>query len=410
MRLTVAAARESDRSTAGMDAGSEGGSEAEGTDGGTDDARTPDADGLRGPVVVVLSPHAGHGGRGDEIERALREAGVEVGEQLVVSELDTHRPLGPAWRDRDLSAAVAAGGDGTIGAVVSHLNGSGLPLGILPLGTSNDTARSLGIPLRLEEAAQVIAAGHIAPVDAGQAMPALTAPLALAGEAPMPQVAQGVTGEDPPSPALGAYFLHALTLGFNVQFARLATDVARRQRLGNLNYVVSLLQALTTYRPVEVTLHFVGMLGQDGRGTDAVITCQMFEIAAVNMPVFGGGLNMRVPDVELHDRLLDFVVFEPLDPHRLRATIEGVAAALAQLPEALHGGSARQVTLRSDEDLGLALPGIRRYKARAAVIESAQSLDVTLDGEVRAKTPVHVRVAPQPVPVLLPGMEHPGGK
>jgi diacylglycerol kinase family enzyme len=357
-------------------------------------------------VVVVLSPHAGHAGHGDEIERALRAAGVEVGEQLVVSELDTHRPLGSTWRDRGFSAGIAAGGDGTIGAVVSHLNGSGLPLGILPLGTSNDTARSLDIPLDLRDAAQVIAAGYVAPIDAGQALPALTAPLALSGEAPP----QDVMGEEAPTPALGAYFLHALTLGFNVEFARLATDVARRQRLGNLNYAASLLQALTTYHPVEVTLRFIGLVEPGGRETDAVVTCQMFEIAAVNTPVFGGGLNMRLPDVELYDRLLDFVIFEPLDPHRLRATIEGVAAALARLPEALHGGSAHQgsahqMTQRSDEELGLALPGIRRYKARAAVIESAQSLDVTLDGEVRAKTPVHVRVAPQPVHVLVPSVE-----
>jgi diacylglycerol kinase family enzyme len=350
----------------------------------------------------VLSPHAGHGGRGDEVSRALGEVGVEVGEQLVVSELDRHRPLGFTWRERGFSAGIAAGGDGTIGAVVSHLDGSGLPLGILPLGTSNDTARSLNIPLDLRDAARVIADGYAASIDAGQALPALTAPLALSGEAPLPSVAPGVAAEGSPTPALGAYFLHALTLGFNVQFARLATDVARRQRLGNLNYVASLLQALATYRPVEVTLRFFGVLGPGGRETDAIVTCQMFEIAAVNTPVFGGGLNMRVPDVEIHDRLLDFVVFEPLDPHRLRATIEGVAAALARLPEALHGGSAHQMAQRSDEELGLALPGIRRYKARAAVIESAQSLDVTLDGEVRAKTPVQVRVAPQPARILLP--------
>ncbi len=384
------------------EAASEAASEAESEPRGTDVKRDPGAVGLRGPVVVVLSPHAGHAGHGDEIERALRAVGVEVGEQLVVSELDTHRPLGSTWRDRGFSAGIAAGGDGTIGAVVSHLDGSGLPLGILPLGTSNDTARSLDIPLSLHDAARVIAAGRATPIDAGQALPALTAPLALAGEALLPQE---VTGEEAPTPALGAYFLHALTLGFNVEFARLATDVARRQRLGNLNYVASLLQALTMYRPVEVTLRFFGLLGPGGRETDAVVTCQMFEIAAVNTPVFGGGLNMRLPDVELYDRLLDFVVFESPDPHRLRATIEGVAAALARLPEALHQRSTHQAMQRSDEELGLALPGIHRYKARAAMIESAQSLDVTLDGEVRARTPVHVRVAPQPVRVLVPAVD-----
>jgi diacylglycerol kinase (ATP) len=393
-----------------MDAGSEPRSATEGKGG----ERAPASEGPHGPVALVLSPHAGRAEQGNEIERALRDAGVEIGERLVVSELDRRRPLGLTWRARGFRAVIAAGGDGTVGAVVSHLDGSGLPLGILPLGTSNDTARSLGIPMDLHEAAQVIATGRVTPIDAGQVVPALSAPLALAGEAPQP--GEAAAAETPnleaPDPALGAYFLHALTLGFNVQFARLATDVARRARLGNLNYAVSLLQALATFRPVAVTLRFSGIGEPSGRdtdatdATDATITCEAFEIAAVNTPVFGGALNMRVPDVGIQDRLLDFVVFEALDPRRLRATVEGALAALTQLPEALHHWSANHIAnhmaQRSDEELGLALPGIRRYKARAALIASEQPLGVTLDGEVRAKTPVRVGVAPRPVPILLP--------
>jgi diacylglycerol kinase family enzyme len=54
---------------------------------------------------------------------------------------------------RDGAAAiVTAGGDGTINTVVNALAGIDVPLGILPLGTANDFARELGIPLDVEAA------------------------------------------------------------------------------------------------------------------------------------------------------------------------------------------------------------------------------------------------------------------
>ena len=61
---------------------------------------------------------------------------------------------------------------------------------------------------------------------------------------------------DEPSPLAGVCFLHAATLGLNVEFARLATDAQRRERLGSLTYAASALEAVTRYRPVDVTLRY----------------------------------------------------------------------------------------------------------------------------------------------------------
>jgi hypothetical protein len=54
-----------------------------------------------------------------------------------------------------------------------------------------------------------------------------------------------------------------------------------------------------------------------------------------------------------------------------------------------------------DEALGFALQGVRRYTVRSAIIETPKPVAVTLDGEVRARTPVLARVASEPLPVLL---------
>lgn len=63
---------------------------------------------------------------------------------------------------------VVAGGDGTVNAVASACARLRRPLGILPAGTFNYVARNLGLPEDLEGAAAVIAAGHSAPIAAGE--------------------------------------------------------------------------------------------------------------------------------------------------------------------------------------------------------------------------------------------------
>ena len=56
-------------------------------------------------------------------------------------------------------------------SAATQIAGNGLPLGILPLGISNDTARALGIPLRLDAACAVVAQGVPTPIAVGQVVP-----------------------------------------------------------------------------------------------------------------------------------------------------------------------------------------------------------------------------------------------
>ena len=70
--------------------------------------------------------------------------------------------------DGGSATIVAAGGDGTVNAVASRLLGHDATLGILPMGTLNHFARDLGIPLELDGAVAVIAAGHTRQVDVGE--------------------------------------------------------------------------------------------------------------------------------------------------------------------------------------------------------------------------------------------------
>jgi YegS/Rv2252/BmrU family lipid kinase len=66
-------------------------------------------------------------------------------------------------------AVIAVGGDGSVRDIAKGLMGSEAVLGIVPKGSGNGLARSLGIPLRLENALRVIATGRTRSIDVGYA-------------------------------------------------------------------------------------------------------------------------------------------------------------------------------------------------------------------------------------------------
>ncbi len=65
-------------------------------------------------------------------------------------------------------AVVAGGGDGTISAVASMLVGTGMPLGVLPLGTLNHFAKDMGVPAELDAAVRAIVHGNVKRIDVGE--------------------------------------------------------------------------------------------------------------------------------------------------------------------------------------------------------------------------------------------------
>jgi diacylglycerol kinase family enzyme len=115
----------------------------------------------RGGGAVVADPQIA-----DKAGKALGDAGVDADIELVSGGECAVRCRAIAERGDGL--LVVGGGDGTISAAASALVGTQTKLGILPLGSLNHFARDLGIPTHLDEAAQLIARGHIRRVDVGE--------------------------------------------------------------------------------------------------------------------------------------------------------------------------------------------------------------------------------------------------
>src|SRR5690348_5244498 len=116
---------------------------------------------------VLGSPSAGSASLYEDANRALAEVGIEVVRELKVHEKADLAEL-VAMPSAQRPLVVAAGGDGTVGAAADELAGTGAMLAILPLGTSNDVARSLAISPDPVTAARQLPDGVVRAIDAGQ--------------------------------------------------------------------------------------------------------------------------------------------------------------------------------------------------------------------------------------------------
>lgn len=183
--------------------------------------------------------------------RALAEAGIEA--DLLTARRDI--PCGQAIAEHVATAPgrfdriVVGGGDGTLNAAIPGLRAAGLPFGILPLGTANDLARSLGIPPDLDAAARVIAEAAPRPVDLGEVN--------------------------------GHCYFNVASIGFSAALAQELTGRAKK-RFGRLGYAVAALGLLRRARPFTATLVHDGV-------TERIRTIQ---VSVGNGRHYGGGLTV----------------------------------------------------------------------------------------------------------------------
>lgn len=293
-------------------------------------------------IVLVGNLYSGRSRRGMAVaEKCLARHDIAIHEVLHMNELERLR----AWvvkPEDERPIIVAAGGDGTVGAVTNYVASTGAVLGILPLGTSNDVARSLGIPMRIDDAVALLAAGKVSTVDLGR--------YSGHGEAPR-------------------YFVHAAAMGIDVQFARLATQTALRKRLGRFTYAVAAILALRDRQPFSCELHLEGR----------VLPLCLLHLSVINAPIFGGRWGFSIAGSNVDDRRLDVLAVENVP---LRYLLPGI------FPLLLH----KRPRVR----------GIRLYHVSRLRIHIEQVLDVSLDGEIAARIPGEFTLAPEALRVVTP--------
>ena len=127
-------------------------------------------------ACVILNPYSNRWEakkRWPDAEAALHRAGVEF-ELWETEGPNDGIKLAERAVDQGYSPVISAGGDGATGEVLNGLykaNPDGVigPLGIIPLGTANDLAHNIGLPLELDSATKAIASGITRRMDLGKA-------------------------------------------------------------------------------------------------------------------------------------------------------------------------------------------------------------------------------------------------
>lgn len=153
-------------------------------------------------ALLILNANARKADQDDELlSNLFSSSDIEVTKCVANNEEEAKVNFQLSIAEHDM--VILAGGDGTISGLLPYILASGKPLGILPLGTGNDFARSIGVSEDLEEAAKLIERGSTRQVDVGYAN--------------------------------GRPFLNALNIGFADRIARDHGGIAKKL-FGSLSY------------------------------------------------------------------------------------------------------------------------------------------------------------------------------
>ncbi|MDB5374492.1 MAG: lipid kinase [Belnapia sp.] len=239
------------------------------------DEATP---GGAGHALLIVNRNARSGAEQAEAARAaLLAAGLTVSDFVPPKGMSCTEAILSGTAGGDVDRIVLGGGDGTLNCGIPGLLQTGLPLGILPLGTANDLARSLGIPLGLEAAARVIAQEAPRPVDLGEVN--------------------------------GHRYFNVASVGFSAELAgELKADAKRRW--GKLGYAIAAFGLLRRARPFTATLI------HDGK----VERVKTIQVSVGNGKHYGGGMTVSV-DARPDDGVFDVYSLEVENWWRLVALI-----------------------------------------------------------------------------------------
>jgi diacylglycerol kinase (ATP) len=298
---------------------------------------------LRRPAALIFNPKAGQKlglstnvAGADEVQAALR------GETIPFEPQPTERAghateLARRAVHEGRELVIAAGGDGTVNEVAQGLAGSNTVLGLMPLGSIMNVARTLWIPRDLALAARTLAQGKVLAMDMGR------------------------IGD--------SYFLEAAGVGLDAglfgYFERMEEGASR---LGSLRAALRFLRQLGTPR---VTVDY----DQGGR-----IEARAPMVSIANGPYVGAAYAIA-PGARIDDGLLDVVVFRRTSIARILLHLLLIAGGRALPPPA----QARTLQVKRVR--------VNRRRGRP--------LPVHADGDPSGVTPVEFEVAPGALRVIV---------
>lgn len=295
-----------------------------------------------GRAKLIVNPLAGNmleaTIRLEQVTHYLLKYGVNVDVALAQPTREAI-PIAKKAVRNGYSTVIAMGGDGTIGAVIRGIAGSDVHLGIIPAGTENDIARSLGIPEDLKKACSLIASDHTRDLDLGQ-----------------------VSTKDKKK----FYFFMVTAIGLTATIYPDIKDVPHGDFSNFKDAVMTFLQ----FKPnpkVYLTLD-----------EESRIEVETMLVTVANTPIIGVK-NLVAPDASMEDGLLDIAVYPGFGKGELLSYFAKTAQE------------------------GVTADGkIQRYRARKVKIKTSPKLDVAAEGILLGKGTAKIQILPRALRVIAP--------
>jgi diacylglycerol kinase (ATP) len=265
-----------------------------------------------------------------EVVAELAKHGVDAEVRVKLRKKQARRLAKRAAKE-GYALVVAAGGDGTIAAVARGLIGREVALGIVPLGTYNNLAASLGVPLEVPAACALIGSGATRAIDVGMVRP---------------------RGRKKPKP-----FFEMVSIGLSAALM----PAGQEAKDGNWAAAAAGLGEVAAAAPSRVRLRL------DGAGPAHEAEALLLQVCCA--PRAGPALVVA-PDARLDDGLLDVLLFR-------ESSVAGLAALFA---------AAKLGASVSD--------GAEKMRAARVEVDAAPALPVAADAKVIGSTPVEVGLLP----------------
>ena len=223
------------------------------------------SDNLKKRALLLVNRHSRRGE--DAVADAVKEL-QNLGFELLEESTAKHHQISEiiCQHRNDVDLVIIGGGDGTLNAAAEGLVDTKLPLGILPMGTANDLARTLAIPSPLSEACQIIAAGNIQQIDLGCVN--------------------------------DKHFFNVASMGLSVDITRQLNKEVK-QKWGVLAYSMVAMQVVRRSRPFKADIIING----------EKISVKTAQIAVGNGRFYGGGMVVA-EDATINDQRLDLYSLE----------------------------------------------------------------------------------------------------
>ena len=269
------------------------------------------SDGELKPARLIFNPSSGRDAEDNAARLAklvnnLRAHGIEAKVGLKTSGAAARDLARKAVKSGD-PLVIVAGGDGTIGDVAAELIGKDIVLGIVPTGTMNNVARSLGVPLDIEGACALIGMGTTRHIDMGRIT-----------------TSAGTDAE---------YFLECAGVGLSAIVAAGGQAFVKRR----WNLVPRALRKFFEAKAGKIIVEL----------DDTVVEATTRIITVSNAPLMGNKM-LAVPGGKMDDGFLDVQVYDGMD---MAALAKHFKAASSDSPEDLKTYRASKVRIKSAEPI-----------------------------------------------------------